>query len=563
MMPVVSYFPIPNIPFVLLVVAGLISMSTYIWKFKKNPGAKPQVFAQVCKGIWLVALVMASTSGALADKMFWRQLCLTLSMFTAYIWLIFVLEISNQREKVPPIVKNGFLAVVILLAIGIMTNPWHGLFWSDAWLDGPALRVVIGSALWTVHVSSYLICIIALTLSVRWIRITAGLRRRQALWFSMATIFSLLGNVLDNIPSAQWLAPLPLGFLLTGLCMTWGFYRWQVYNVLPLAKNATVKNMFDGLLVVDEYGYIVEINAAAQKALAGLPAFTGGKFRAVTDAWPTLATPGVPTDLQTREVVRQHAEGNFYYQVRETSLETVGYWLGKVIVLKDITQEKQNQAKLMEQEKALSIMAERDRLGRELHDGSGQIWSYVNMQLETACTLFDKKDFTQMESILRRLTHVTQEVHIDIRESISGLKTVALEHGLVHALEEYFQWFRQNYEIEVHLTVKKEFTDDLITLTSKVQLLRIIQEALANIRKHAGATSINIVIGVTESLAEVRVEDNGCGFDPAKVAKGKGHFGLRIMQERAAEMGAQFRVEATPNLGTTVIIEIPRMATAI
>ena len=114
------------------------------------------------------------------------------------------------------------------------------------------------------------------------------------------------------------------------------------------------------------------------------------------------------------------------YQIRTLPLTTPqGNLLGKTILFKDITEQKRDEAKIIDQEKALSIMTERERLGRELHDGNGQLWSYINMQVEAARSLIEKKDFTEADVLLEKLVGVTQDMHVDIRESITGLQLTA------------------------------------------------------------------------------------------------------------------------------------------
>ena len=89
-------------------------------------------------------------------------------------------------------------------------------------------------------------------------------------------------------------------------------------------------------------------------------------------AWPELAHADDNSGRTVLEVVRELPAGNRFYQLNVTSLQTKGHSLGKAIIFKDITEQKCNQAKLLEREKALSILTERERLGRELHDGQGQ-----------------------------------------------------------------------------------------------------------------------------------------------------------------------------------------------
>jgi signal transduction histidine kinase len=90
-----------------------------------------------------------------------------------------------------------------------------------------------------------------------------------------------------------------------------------------------------------------------------------------------------------------------------------------------------------------------------------------------------------------------------------------------------------------------------------VQLLRIVQEAFANIRKHAGAQNVRVSITKELDCMILRIEDDGVGFDPARLPVSHRSFGLGIMSQRAAEVGGRVEVKSAPGKGTRVIIEVP------
>lgn len=180
------------------------------------------------------------------------------------------------------------------------------------------------------------------------------------------------------------------------------------------------------------------------------------------------------------------------------------------------------------------------------------------MEVEAIRSLLCKKDLVQADLLLKKLAGITQDIHVDIRESITGLQLAATaEQEVWQALAEYLQWFQQNYGIVAELIISNEFAVGLLAPTTEVQLLRIIQEALTNVRKYARAYHVKVIIMVASNFSEIRVEDDGCGFDSSVAAEKKGSFGLKIMQERAAEIGAQFRVQSAPNAGTKIIMQVP------
>ena len=119
------------------------------------------------------------------------------------------------------------------------------------------------------------------------------------------------------------------------------------------------------------------------------------------------------------------------------------------------------------------------------------------------------------------------------------------------------RWFSQNYGIKADLAIIGEFKEETLSPAAEVQLQRIIQEALNNVRKHAGARQVRVIIQANETMTEITVDDDGAGFDVAKAMAKKGRYGLHIMGERAAEIGAALSYDTAPNAGTRVKVRVP------
>ena len=317
--------------------------------------------------------------------------------------------------------------------------------------------------------------------------------------------------------------------------------------------------MNDCLIVTDAQNYIVELNPAAQQVLgieAG--ALLGSQATTAFVPWPALADLAANREAGTGEIAL--AGGHYLYRVSPLT-GWGGIDIGKALVLQDIGALKQAQTLIIEQEKALSIMTERERLGRELHDGPGQVWSYINMQIEAARTQLAKNEPARAEALLARLAGVTRDIPADLRESIGGLRPAPADHGLWQTLADYLKWFRDTNAIASELAVDGKLRAGWQPLpTTAAQLLRIVQEAFTNVRKHAGASHVRVTARLNGQAAELRVTDDGRGFDPGAAAGKKDSYGLRIMEERAAEVCGRLSVESAPGAGTTVIVTLPLTA---
>ena len=214
-------------------------------------------------------------------------------------------------------------------------------------------------------------------------------------------------------------------------------------------------------------------------------------------------------------------------------------------------------AKLFDQVQNLAVLEERDRIAREMHDGLAQILGYLNLRIRVAEEMLVHGDNTGLHSELQHAAAVTQEAYADVREAILGLRTsITLEQDLLATLREYLRKFRQNSRIEADLEVRGSAP---ITLApaAEVQLIRIIQEALTNVRKHARASRAWVRLQVKDGTAEVSIGDDGRGFDLEQTAAREGHFGLQTMKERAESVGGTLEVQTAPGNGTTVLVRLP------
>lgn len=556
-MPLVDLFiPIDNVILYLFITAIFEALAVYLFRFRKTSGALLLVFCQICKGIWILAKVFCSLSPDLPNKLFWAKFTEWMPILLIYFWFEFILEVSQQKGRILTGIQYIVRGSVLSLLLIIGFDNWLGWYWGAISLDGQALTIGFGPAAYITMIFCYTLNLVCLALSARWIYCTNGLRRQQAIILSVTPLFNFIGSILGYTLEIQTVSPQVLGLLLSGFYVTWVFYRWRIYSILPLAQDSVTRTMNDGLMIIDKKGYIVGMNPAVKAIFKDLPVDIDNKFEAAVAAWSVLAQIDSKHSLEVFEAVG--ANGRGIYQIQTLPLTTPqGNLLGKTILFKDITEQKRDEAKIIDQEKALSIMTERERLGRELHDGNGQLWSYINMQIEAARSLIEKKDLSKADVLLEKLADVTQDMHVDIRESITGLQLTAAQEGIWQMLKEYLQWFEENYGIRVQLKLDRELAAGLLSQTTEVQLLRIVQEAMTNVRKSAAACHVRVAVRVNGGVVNVLVEDDGCGFDLTEATFKKGSFGLQIMKERASEIGAQFHIESKRGIGTKITLQVP------
>jgi signal transduction histidine kinase len=158
---------------------------------------------------------------------------------------------------------------------------------------------------------------------------------------------------------------------------------------------------------------------------------------------------------------------------------------------------------------------------------------------------------------LEALAETADEAYSDVREAILGLReTVREDDGLEGSLREYLRKYSRQTGIAASLACEGD-TRRALTPRAEVQLLRVVQEALTNTRKHAHASRVTVRIDCLKGGTTLTIEDDGVGFDPTTISSSmEGGFGLASMRERVEQVGGRLDVHTAPNVGTTIVVRL-------
>jgi len=214
-------------------------------------------------------------------------------------------------------------------------------------------------------------------------------------------------------------------------------------------------------------------------------------------------------------------------------------------------------ARLHEAEEQWTIHAERDRIARELHDSLAQVLGVIHLQLRSLETRAKDEASLGIADELSLLAETADEAYRDVREAILGLReTIREDDGLEGSLREYLRKYSRQTGIAASLTSEGD-TRRALSPRSEVQLLRVVQEALTNTRKHAGATRVVVRIECLPGVTTLTIEDDGVGFDATKLSSTmEGGFGLASMRERVEQIGGRLDVHTAPDHGTTIVVRL-------
>jgi signal transduction histidine kinase len=205
----------------------------------------------------------------------------------------------------------------------------------------------------------------------------------------------------------------------------------------------------------------------------------------------------------------------------------------------------------------LAVAEERLRIAHEMHDGLAQVLAYVNTKAQAVREFLKKGREEDATRHLDQLAAAAREVYGDVRESIIGLRNAAVPgRSTVEALTDYAESWGAQHQISCRVSVEGDVRLEANAET-QLQIQRIVQEALTNVRKHAHAGRVDVTLRQEGDRLTVTVQDDGSGFHPDALGRAEmPRFGLSTMRERARSLGGDLRIDSEPGAGTRVVLEL-------
>ena len=214
-------------------------------------------------------------------------------------------------------------------------------------------------------------------------------------------------------------------------------------------------------------------------------------------------------------------------------------------------------ARLDEESTKLSIMQERNRLSYELHDSLAQTLTSIRFQVRVLDEILHQDDEATLWQQLERIENTVDEANTELRSLIAHFQAPIRKQALIPAVQEIVKRFRTESDIHIFF---QHTIDQPLNLSDKyhLEVIRIITEALNNIRKHSEANVARIMIRKRSDgeRLQILIEDDGIGLrQSAEEARPGEQIGLNSMRERASRLKADFTLESDPGEGTRIILE--------
>lgn len=588
----------PYIITLVLVAAVASILTASAWRHRTAPGAPAFALLMLTVVIWSLAYALELSSATLPAKLLWTRIEYLGIVVLPAAWLAFASHYTGYDSWLGrrAMVVLAIEPLVILLLI--WTNELHGLFWRTITMaPGDPLfawRSIRGVAYWVHAGYTYLLLLSGTILLMGALLRTPQLYRGQAAGILLSALVPWVSNGL-YLAGVNPLAPLeltPFAFLITGVVLAWAVFRFQLLELVPLARDRVIEELVEGVLVLDRDDRIVDVNPAAcqllgrtARTIIGQPAAT------ILAGWP-------PVLAQDRAIgaIRAVVEGAHprYFELRSSPLHTrAGRVTGRVIVVHEITARKEAEVALV-QAKAAAEAASRAKstflatMSHELRTPLTVILGLSELLHEGVYGALTPKQYDIMDQILRSgsdLVILINEI-LDLAKIEAGKMELYLEEvDITTQVDAIFATLgplieRQGNTLTVHSPT------GLGTMrTDPIRLRQVLYNLVHNANKFTTRGQIIVMVRVEAATSthdpshrgEVvvfEVRDTGIGMTPeqqqqlfqpftqadATTTRQYGGIGLGLAVSRVIcqLLGGDIEVQSVLGQGTTFTVRVPR-----
>jgi signal transduction histidine kinase len=543
----------PSVWPILASAAFMLLLAALLWRRREVRGAIPlSILAILVAGLCLAIGAETAATGADARQL-WFLVRDALVLPTGIVILWFTVEYASfERYLTRPLIAG--LVGSVLLHLVLYLPEGGRLLWSRVWWAGEErgelapLGVAFTAYTFAVFVLATAILVV---LFVRSPAHRAPVALILVAHVAVRIVYPLTVLKIADLPNAANVLVLDFAALMYATALL----RFRLFDLVPVARQTILERIPDAMLVLDAENRVVDVNAAAERLLDLRRPWDGREPAETTLArFPELAQCVGQPDQASAEASFEAAGTSRTCLVTSTPLaDWQGRPIGRLVLLHDVSEFRQLQVQLVDRERALAAAQERERLARELHDGLAQdLWL---AKLKTTRLASQPGLDLEARALTDEITAAVDAGIAEAREAVAAMRRPAEENG---RLRELLTRSLEDFEDRFGLPVEFECDAALPALSARAEAetLRIMQEALTNVRRHADATVVRARAAAADGGRLVlEVRDNGCGFEAGAV--GDAAYGLAGMRERAALIGGEIQIESAPQEGTCVRMFVP------
>jgi signal transduction histidine kinase len=544
--------------------ACLAGYASYVWHRRRASAGASLAVVLAAAGWWSLAYSLELGASELSTKLLWGDAKWLGICLLPPAWFAFIMQYTGRGRWVNRRTLTALMLPPVAVIVLLANQATHDLirYYPPSAAGDPDAIAQVGPLFWPFLVYSNLLVWGCTALFVWTLTRVSRLYWRQSLLLVVTVLLPCVANVLHNLNLGPFgrVEPTPFLFVLTGAVLVWGIFRFRLLDLAPIARSSVFETVLDGLLVLDPYRRVVNLNPAAERAL-GVPAAdaVGRPVEALLRVDPSELDRATDP-VQPQAVV---LDGSHHELTTVPLRDRGGRETGRVVVLRDVTERHQAHERLLrldEQRRWLlgrMVQAqeeERRRIAGDIHDDAIQAITAARLRL---ALLRDRLDDPEQRRRLEQAETALSSSLERLRTLVFDLRPAVLDEvGLCAALRQYLA------ETAAQAGVEASLRDDLgqePPAEVRVIAYRIAQEALTNVRVHARATRVDVGLEEARGGLLLTIADDGVGFDPGRAEAGPrpGHLGLTSMRERATMAGGWHRIDSRPGQGTVVKFWLP------
>lgn len=567
-----EYMQYQYIPYIWpLIISGIMTLTLGFFiliRYRKAKASFIFAISMFVVSFWAIPNALEMSAITLPTKLFWANVQYIAYCYCPVTLLMLVMQFTGHDRvmKSKRILLLLLIPTIILLLV--WTNNYHSLIRYKVQLNTegqfPVISKQYGVAFYLHTIYSHSLNLLSILFLVKTIFFQKTIYRKQ-------TIMLLIGIGLIEIPNALYvlgISPIkrfditPVFFGPCAVIIAWSMFRYQMFDLIPLAWATVINTMDAGVIVVDLQDRILETNQALDKIMGySSSQITSKHISDIGRKIPELSEACLNKNVTHAEFTIVGEPDTKTYEILLSPLnDHKGKDLGRIAVVYEITEKKKVQQELLKHQWRLAVIEEKERIGRDMHDNLGQVLGFINLQAQGIRQELINLGIDVVTAKLDRLVDVTQQAHTEIREYIQEIRnTTLIEKDFIMNIRNNIQSFGDQTGIAIQLEIPEEFVVEVLEPNCWLQILNIVKEGLNNIQKHADAKHVKIQIVLSSDELYLSIVDDGKGFDLLNYGNGyETKFGLNIMQERAHEIGGQLKIKSAMGKGCKIILRIPR-----
>ena len=549
-------------------------ISVYAWQRRNVTGAAAFTVYTFIEAITTLFFVFEVISHSLNGKILWDDMQFVGILYTPVVFCVFTYQYAGLEWRHARRVLVALIALATICLLIVLTDHYHHLIRTDARLeqDTPFSVMTYSFTLtfFVIVATGYLELFAAFYILIAFLRRNSVVYRHQVLAVILGLAIPIVGGFLTMI-GVKFGAnrdTSPFTIAIGNLAVAWGLFRFQLFDLVPVARDRVVESMTDAVVVLDAQTRLVDLNPAAAQILGRSPAeVIGLPAIEVFSAWTDVVAQFEGVEQANADITVEVRGVTRHFHLRLSRLsDRRGSSLGTVIVVRDITEAKQAQEELRRYRDQLedlvqqrteelitartAFAVERARLAQDLHDSVTQTIFAANTIAEMLPQMLTRGPEKTAE-YMTELSQLTRGAMAEMRILMIELRPGALARTELGVL---IKQLCDAVAGSTRVLVKFSATEKLILQESKqIAFYRVAQAALDNSARYARASHIEVRLSKQDRTVELYVHDNGRGFDPHDTMA-ENQIGIKSMQDHADRVGAHLTVFSKPGEGTTITL---------